>query len=235
VTRPARLLSRLARRTRGASYSLPFVMVVPLYLTVVLVAIEAGFVLLARIGTQYAAHAAARSAVVWRSAKSVELREERPRQAAVMAIAAFIGGRQRELDDAGPIPAGAEEQATDFADAVRLFEAPAVANDPLKKRPYTRTRTPPDAGFLRRKYLSAAARTTVEVTVEDEANPRTPVTATVKFRAPLYLPLVSRFLDPDGSAPYEFPLSATVTLPAEGATTKTGTVGIDYHSDPFGK
>lgn len=235
MTRPARVLRRLARRTRGASYSLPFVMIVPLYLTVVLTAIEIGFLLLAQIGTQYAAHAAARSAVVWRSAKPAELREERSRQAAAMALAPFIGGRQRELDAAGPVPPEAQEQAADFADAVQLFEAPAAAADPLKKRPYERPRTPPDADFLRRKYLSAAARTTVAITPEDEANPRTPVTVTVEFRAPLYLPLVSRFLDPDKSPPYEYPLTATVTLPADGPTTKDQTVGIDYHSFPLEK
>jgi Flp pilus assembly protein TadG len=233
VLHSTRILCRLLRRTRGASYSLPFVLVVPLYLTVMLTAVEAGFLLLARIGTQYAAHAAARSAVVWRSASPAELREDRVRQSAAQALAPFVGGRQRELDSAGPVPPWGHDFATDFADAVRRFEAPAAAADPCTPRPYQRSRTPPEADFLRRKFLCAAARTSVEVVATDPADPRTALTVTVRFRAPLYVPVVSRFLDPDGSPPFEYPMSATVTLPADGAMTATGTVGIDYHSFPL--
>lgn len=232
MTRSLRTIRRFATRTRGTSYSLPFVMIVPLYLIVILTTIEVGFLFLARIGTQYAAHAAARSAVVWRSAQPAERRDERVYQSAALALAPFVGGRQRELDSAGPPPAWAAEFATDFSDAVRRFEAPAASADPCIRRPYQRSRTPPDADFLRRKFLIAAARTTVTVTPADPNDPRTALTVTVNFRAPLYLPVVSRFLDPDGSPPFEYPVTATVTLPADGPTTKDGIVGIDYHSLP---
>jgi Flp pilus assembly protein TadG len=161
------------------------VLVVPLYLIVILTAVEIGFLFLARIGTQHAAHAAARSAVVWRSAQPKELRDERIHQSAVMALAPFVGGQQRELDSARPTPAWASESATDFADAVRLFEAPAASVDPCHPRPYRRSRTPPDLDFLRRKFLIATARTSVDVTPADPNDPRTPLTTTVNFRAPV--------------------------------------------------
>src|SRR5215468_4394074 len=59
-------LARLARDEEGVSYSLPFTILVPFYLFFVIAVFEIGFVLLAKIGTKYAAHAGARSATVWR-------------------------------------------------------------------------------------------------------------------------------------------------------------------------
>ncbi len=80
--RRAARLRALARSRRGASYALPVVLVVPLYLAVLLAAFELGLVLLAGVGTRYAAFAAARSAAVWHSHPSAELAALRPRQAA---------------------------------------------------------------------------------------------------------------------------------------------------------
>ncbi|MFM8272248.1 MAG: TadE/TadG family type IV pilus assembly protein [Gemmata sp.] len=226
---------RVVTRTRGASYSLPFVLVVPIYLMFIIGAIEVAFLMLARIGTQYAAHAAARSAVVWRGAKPAHLRDQRPHQSAAAALAAFVGGRERELETAGPAPAWAAQLGDEFATATQTFAAPAAADDPAIPRPYQRSRTPPDADFLRRKYQIAAARSKVEVKAVEPNNPRTPLTVTVTFRAPLYMPVVSRFLDPDKRAPYEYPLSAAVTMAADGAVTKDGQMTVEYHSFPLKK
>jgi len=224
-----RSLRRLLRRQRGVSYSLSFVLVVPLYLTIMLFAVEAGFLLVTRIGVQYAAHQAARAAVVWQSAQPENLREQRIKQAAVQAVAPFLGGRQRELADAGPVAAWAEEHATDWAAAVRKYMVPAVKAEPGLRRPYDRPHEPSDAAFLRRKYMSAWGRTTVTVAPVG-TDPHGPITVTVRVRAPLYMPVVSRFLDPDLSAPFEYPLEATVTLPDDAPLSKDGTLGIKYQS-----
>ncbi len=58
------------------------------------------------------------------------------------------------------------------------------------------------------------------------ADPHGPLRVTVTFRAPLYFPVASRLLDPDGRAPFEYPLTATVTLPNEAPETESGTTGI---------
>ena len=121
------------------------------------------------------------------------------------------------------------DHATDWAAAVRKFQAPAVAVEPGLTRPYTRGRTPPDLDFLKRKFLSTWGRTTVE-RKPPTGDPHGPLTLTVKVRAPLYLPVVSRFLDPDLSAPFEYPLEATVTLPNDAPLSKDGTLGIKYQS-----
>lgn len=228
---PLYSLRRLLRRQRGVSYSLSFVLVVPLYLTVMLFAVEAGLLLLTRVGVQYAAHMTARSAVVWQSAQCEPAeREQVLRLKAAQSIAPYLGGRQREADAAGPVPPEAAGFAADFAAAVQTYQGPAVAAEPGLRRPYTRSRTPPDAEFLKRKFLSAWGRTTVELK-PPTGDPHGPLTVTVRLRAPLYLPVVSRFLDPDLSAPFEYPLEAEATLPNDAPLSKDGTLGIPYR--PF--
>jgi Flp pilus assembly protein TadG len=207
-----RYLRRFVRRERGVSYTLPFVLIVPFYLMFMLLACETTFLALAKLGTQYAAHAAARSAVVWQSAEPEKLREQMPRQAARAALAALVAGRQHEINVAGPPDTTAYTEAADFASAVNTYTPGAAPAD-----------------FLQRKYLNAAARTAVTITAADES-PHARLTVTVTFRAPLYLPVVSRFLDPDGQAPYEYPLSATVILPNAAPVSDDGTLGIDYRS-----
>lgn len=49
-------MTRLLRRQRGVSYPLGYVLVAPFYLTVMLFAVEAGFLMFAQLGTHYAAH-----------------------------------------------------------------------------------------------------------------------------------------------------------------------------------
>ncbi len=212
-------MTRLLRRQRGVSYPLGYVMVAPFYLTIMLFAVEVGFLLFTQLGTHYAAHMAARTAVSWRDAQPEWQRETRVCQAAAKAMAGFVGGRQREIDAAGPGRPGAGYEADDFADAMQQYLGGAA----------------PEHGFLRRKYLHADARLALDIDPPLSARLRDPhaeTTVTVRFRAPLYLPLVSRFLDDDGAAPYEFPLTATATLPGDGPLSRDGTIGIDYHSSP---
>ena len=174
-------MPRCLCRTRGASYSLSVVLVVPLYLSAVLFAGEVGYLLLARQGVQYAAHAAARSASVWDT-------DDQPRRAAVAALAGFVG-RPRDAQ-AGEAGIAREYAAAHGGEAVR-----------------------------ERLFRAAAARTGVTI---DRADGQ--VRATVRVRAPLRFPGASRFLDPDRRPPYEYPLAATVALPAGPA----GGFGIDY-------
>src|SRR5690242_5021661 len=61
--------SELARGEEGVSYTLSYVMVFPFYFLFVCVVFEVTWLLMAKIGTLYAAHAGARSQVVWASAQ----------------------------------------------------------------------------------------------------------------------------------------------------------------------
>src|SRR5262245_15070962 len=153
--------------------------------------------MLAGLGTHYAAHAAARSAAVWHDSGPDAEADLRPRQAAWAGLAPFAGGSKRELDLAGPVPSEAAISAPDYVAAVRRYAGGRAS------------------GTAERKFLNAAARTTVKVERLDTAGPRPMVRATVTFRAPLTCPVISRFMDPDGSAPFEYPITSVVTLPAE--------------------
>lgn len=214
-------LRRLIRCQRGSSYSLPFVMVVPFYLVFVLTVFEITFLLLAKMGTQYAAHAVARSAVVWQSAGTIAEAELVWKRAAWSAMTPFGGGRQRELDSAGPIPEEARACVRAYVQANRRYLEGTGAGH-----------VPPD-DFVERKFLISAARTDVEVEALEPDNPHGLLRATVKYRAPLYMPVVSRFLDADGQAPFEYPLSASVTFPNDAPVSKKRTLGIDYNSNRF--
>jgi Flp pilus assembly protein TadG len=182
------------------------VLVAPFYLGFVLFVFEVGFLMLAGLGARYAAHAAARSAVVWHDSATDAEADLRPRQAAWAALAPYAGGSRRELASAGPVPSGAAASAPDYSAAVRRYGGSDAAG---------------------RKFLNAAARTTV--TVEQvSAGPRPMLRATVTFRAPLTCPVVSRFMDPDRSPPFEYPITAAVTLPSEAPQTDGNGIGIGY-------
>ena len=96
--RPA--LLALARCDRGASYSLAYVFVVPIYLLFLCVVVETSMLLVAKVGTMYAAHAGVRSAVVWQSAShkdGPDVRGARIRQSVRTAMAPFVSNRRSDI------------------------------------------------------------------------------------------------------------------------------------------
>jgi hypothetical protein len=208
----------------GASYMLSYVIVIPFYLLFLCLVVEATFLLVAKVGTLYAAHAAARSAVVWQWAQPQDLRQDRISQAVFTAMAPFSPSARRYFD--APLPPGALRQATEWVSAYRMAAATAQAQAG-PRRPYQRTQESPQQ--LMQHYLVASVRTTWKVDI-DRTRPDGLVRCTVTYRAPLYIPGSARILDPDGRWPYEYPITSTATLPAEGPRTPLGTLGIDYMS-----
>lgn len=217
-------LAQVRDEEDGASYMLSYVMVIPFYLLFVCLVVEATFLLVAKIGTLYAAHAAARSAVVWQWAQPANLRDSRTNQAVFTAMAPFSPSARRYFDRAAP--AGALQQASEWVYAYRMSAAGAVAQAG-PRRPYTRTEESPQQ--LMQHYLVASVRTTCRIEI-DRTRPDGNVRCTITYRAPLYIPGSARILDPDGRWPYEYPITSVATLPAEGPYTQTGTLGIDYQS-----
>lgn len=187
-----RVVRALVRRKRGASYALPAALVAPIYLAFVAIVFELGFLLLAGLGTCYAAYAAARSAAVWHSAEPADVAALRPRQAAWAALAPFLIGRQRGPDTAGPVPPEATASAAGYTAALGR-----------------------SSGDL--QFRIAAARTTV--TVEPVAGGQ--IRATVAFRAPLYFPVASRLLS-RGRPAFEYPIAAVAELPNEAPSGGPG-------------
>ncbi len=93
-------LAELVQCERGASYSLAYIFVVPVYLLFLCVVFESSMLLVAKVGTMYAAHAGARSAVVWQSAdhkNGKSVRSERIRQSIRVAMAPFVSNRKSDV------------------------------------------------------------------------------------------------------------------------------------------
>ncbi len=205
---------RLAAGEDGVSYSLSYVLVMPVFLLFVCIVFEVTWLLLAKIGTLYAAHAGARSAIVWSSAKPESLRTARINQAVWTAMTPFATGDP----SGGSLSGDAYWQAQQFSWAYGSFVR--AGGDPYANSP---------ANTIVKRYYSAASRTTWNPPVEQllwENN----VTFTVTYRAPLHIPGVARLFDPDGAPPYEYPISSTATLPNEAPVSSDRTLGIDYWS-----
>jgi Flp pilus assembly protein TadG len=204
----------LARDEAGVSYSLSYVMVFPVFLLFVCLVVETTGLILAKIGTLYAAHAGARSAMVWSSAQPASLRNQRIDQSVWTAMTPFVTGDPNQL----PPPPEANAQADQYVLAYNAYAS--AAKDPNANAPDM---------TLKGRYLFAASRTTWGPPVEQllwEDN----VTFTVTYLAPLHIPGAARLLDPDGKPPYVYPISSTVTLPNEAPTSADRTLGIDYQS-----
>ena len=58
-------LCSLHKDERGGAYTLSYVMVIPIYLIAFCFVVETTFMLIAKLGTNYASFAAARTAIVW--------------------------------------------------------------------------------------------------------------------------------------------------------------------------
>jgi Flp pilus assembly protein TadG len=227
VRRPQRLLAALVRSEEGVAYTLPFVILIPLYMLIVLTVFQVAFLLLGKAGSMYAAHAGARAAVVWSSAQPAGMRQERIRQAVWTAMAPFVGGNASDLATAGPPPADASAHAADFVTSYLAYSSKSLATNSAWVHGHSRGNV--SATSLTSKYLCAAARTTVDVQV-DSSRPDGEVTVKVTYRAPLLIPVVARMLSPNGGPPYEYPTISIASMPNEAPVSDNRTLGIDYRS-----
>ena len=165
----------LARGEEGVSYTLSYVIVFPVYLLFVCVVFETTWLLVAKVGTMYAAHAGARSAIVWNSAAAVNsptTQTNRINQAVWTAMTPFVtGGPQVVLTS----DVEASRQSGDYVKAYQKYfsSGDANANAPV--------------ATLTNQYLTAASRTTCTINI-DKSAPDGNLTATVTYRAPLHIP-----------------------------------------------
>jgi Flp pilus assembly protein TadG len=137
-------IRRFVRRRQGTSYSLPFVMVLPLYLLTVLFIVEVGLLAITRLGVQYAT---------------------------------FQGTRTASLAQ----PLGESVATEKTRETVLTLLAP----------------------FVRGSSNSASGRTEIQLEFHSRE-----VQLRVNYRAPLRMPVIRRFFDSDGQAPFERTLVA---------------------------
>ena len=208
TSRPA---SGVIADQEGASYTLGFVLTVPLYLLFVLMILESTMLLMTKIATVYSACAGARSMVVWHNFDE-NLAEQRRRQAVVSALTPFVVATDSQGSQSGSSRPDATQESRDYVAALESYSG--VSADRLK---------------VQRRYRRVDARTqlTVENTVDEHSTAQL-VAVTVRYRAPLFVPVVARLLDQDGVYPYERIVTSTFTMPLEQIRSDDGTLGIYY-------
>jgi hypothetical protein len=211
----------LTRGEEGVSYSLSYILVIPFYLLFACLVFETTWLLVAKVGTLYAAHAGARSAVVWSSAQPSDLAKPRIDQAVWTAMTPFATGYPSLTGLSGETL----EQALEYEAAYQLFTAKSP--DPYAHISSKGTKN----GFtaMENRYLGTAAKTSWQKQI-DNSRPDGDVTVTVTYRAPLHIPGAGRLLDPDGKPPYEYPITSSAKLPNEAPANDKRTLGIEYHS-----
>ncbi len=95
----------LAVEEDGAAYTLSYVMVIPTYALLLCMIIESVLMLVAKLGTEYSAFAAARTASVWSSATTWEKAMEKAKAAATKSMTPFASGTHGGLTKAVSVDA----------------------------------------------------------------------------------------------------------------------------------
>jgi hypothetical protein len=215
-------LTPLLRGERGAAYSLSLVMVLPFFMLVLALIVEVTLTMLVKIGTLYAAYAAARAALVWLPAEvPLQRRDEMIQLAAAQALTPFASAKPHHLAPTGR--AGRVGEAGDQA-FYAAFERYDNGRAPLE--------------YLARKRQFALAATQVKVEVIN--SPRDPRLAfavarvTVTYEKPIDLPIIGIVLGRRaswaGAQFFSRRIESTVQLPIEGPRSRSQTLGIRYDS-----
>ena len=198
---------RLWRNETGAAYTLSYVLTFPFYLLLIGLALECSLLIVAKIGSVYAAYAAARSVAVWESATPPGAAPAKAHQAAALAMTPFASGASNHQISSGPRPTASQLRAVSQA-----YQQYRGDGDPYA------------AAYLNRKCRYAWAATSVESSTSGAGL----VDVTLRYRAPLHVPVIARILGTrasDGSF-YYYPLESHAVLNSE--TPPGGTTGIQY-------
>jgi len=147
----------------GAAYSLSYMLTIPFFALIICLMIDLTSILIAKIGTVYAAYAAARSAVVWYpSGVSTVAAKEKMTDAAVNAMTPFASSKHTVWSSFSPA------DAASYVAAYEAFAEPAAP-----------------AEYVAKKYLYA--RWGLDVATDAGLDYRKDVTVTVDYKAPYHL------------------------------------------------
>jgi hypothetical protein len=215
---------------RGASYALPYMMVFPIYLIFMCWTIQGTMMLMTKFGVVHAAHMAARTAVVWRSADQYDQRrgwdtaQRNAQHAAALSLAPYACGFSRYQLLYPTYPGALARSARAIPGSIvyhylyTQFAEETQAGRNLAKESY-----------VKQKYVYAAAMT--RVTLRESANRfNGELTAQVTHRMPLQVPLTGRLfgqLDLTRRAFYR-DIRSTAVMPLETPESANLRLGIDY-------
>jgi hypothetical protein len=203
----------------GAAYSLSYVLVFPIYVLLVVLVIECTLILVVKLGTIYAAYAAARSQIVWSSVDDSAAVKARADRAAIHAMVPFSSSWEQHARQAG-IDTVAPVQGEEY-----FFVYNMVADGPAEDRRY-----------IANKHRWAAFATSVKYVRTLLGGGDKPwfadIKATVEYRMPLHVTWVGRFLGQRFVGPrggyYLYSITSSVTLQDEAAQNDKMTIGFRY-------
>jgi Flp pilus assembly protein TadG len=201
---------RFANDEEGAAYALSFVMVIPIYALLICLIIEAALILTAKLGTVYAAYAAARTASVWSSHTTWEKTLEKSQWSALKTMVPFASGTQSFSASIPPLNADTAGKGLSYWGAYQAYAKQSQSN----------------------KYLAAKfgyASRNVKVAIEGPPEKSdSPITAKVTYQFPFNIPGIARILGDKGPDGYYFNISSTAIIPNEGPRDDRKTIGIGY-------
>ncbi len=215
---------------RGASYAIPYVLTFPIYLTFICWTIQSTMILMTKFGTVQAAHMAARTAVVWRSAdqndqsRGWNLAEQKAQHAAALSLTPVASGFSRFQVLYATYPGA-------LSRSVRAIPG-SIVYDQLYRRFAQQTEAGNDlakASYVKQKYIYAAAMT--RVALQESANRfNGELNVQVSHRMPLHVPLTGRLfgrLDLTRKAFYR-DIEASTVMPLDTPESPSLRLGIDY-------
>lgn len=198
-------MRRLALEEDGAAYTLSYVMVIPTYALLMCMIIESVLMLVAKLGTEYSAFAAARTASVWSSATTWEKALEKAKAAATKSITPFASGTHGGLTKAVSVDALA------YVAAYEAYGKHSISEK-----------------YLLSKYGYAQEHVKVEIAGPPE-HWDSDITAKVTYEFPFNIPGIARLLGKRGAdGNYYFNLTSAATVPNEGPQDDRKTIGIGY-------
>lgn len=190
----------LALREEGAAYSMVYVLTVPFYMFVICLVVESSLILIAKIGTVYAAYAGARALIVWQNANPNE-RVKRTQQAIAQAMAPFASG---------DISVGAppDSQDVNFATAYHQYSPSAPGNTRYLQNKYQ---------YAWKYVPTETALPPINATKGDEL-----LTVTFKYEAPIHTPIIGKLIGHKAGSNnfYSVSMTTSVTLQDEGSKAK---------------
>jgi hypothetical protein len=230
---------------RGASYALSYVLTFPFYLFLMCLIIQATLVLMVKMGTVYAAYAAARSATVWRPSQperpnSSDNRfshtEDMAQRAAAMAMAPFASGMDmhgKSMLKMGRFPR--LDAVGDLPHYLAMYGAISLYNRSDSKSPYLLrnydAKQLPNISYVTKKFLFASAATNVELKPTKLVPWNQDVQVTVSYLMPMHVPAVGRIFGGNTGEFFAREITTGATIPSEAAETQSGRINIPY--DPL--
>jgi Flp pilus assembly protein TadG len=198
-----RLLQSLIRDEHGGAYTLSYVMVIPILMLLTCLIIESTLMMMAKVGTSYAAFSGARTGIVWSSAShNWDVAESKIEKAAIQSFVPFSSGMGAQ----GSPP----DEASDYSASYVSFVDQPVSES-----------------YIRAKYANAASRLKVTVDGPPAAHD-SEVKVTVEYRFRFNMPGIGKLIGEKDDGGYSFPLRSTATLQNEGPKNEQQDMGIGY-------